>query len=259
MLLTLVPANAVFVVETDEPIEAWRTFSGSDMWNHLKTFPDFAEIGTLADGLDQVISENATLFSVFGKRNLLISAHMTAAKNYDYLFVADMQEGAKLEPVKTGILQLLKQGGFKYTSEKDGEEIIHRFFDHRDKSTLNLVFVANRLICSFHAGIIKESLAEYRNPKLKQNVHFKEVLNQTPAGGLCRIFLNYDRLPAYLACYMEHGSIPRELFANMHFTGTSADIQGRLLTMQGLTNIDDSLPGYLQALAVLGNCRNRCT
>jgi hypothetical protein len=250
---SMVPSDAVFIVETDEPVEAWRTFSASNMWQHLKGFPPLGDIGKLADGLDAIIADNATLFSVFGKRNLIISAHMTAAKDYDFLYIADMQQGAKLEPVKTGIVSLLKQGGFRYSEEKAGEHTLHGFYNANDKSTLTLCFVANRLLCSYTKGIIEKSLAEYAEPKLKNNVHFTQVLNETPAGGLCRFFLNYERLPAYLAAYMEPGSIPRELLSSMYFSGTHADFEGDRIDFEGRTNINDSISTYLSALSRSGS------
>ena len=250
---SLVPSDAVFIVETDEPVEAWRTFSASNMWQHLKGFPPLGDIGKLADGLDAIIAENATLFSVFGKRNLIISAHMTSAKDYDFLYIADMQQGAKLEPVRTGILSLLKKGGFRFSEEKSGEHTMYGFYDANDQSTLTLCFVANRLLCSYSKGIIEKSLAEYAEPKLKNNAQFTQVLNETPAGGLCRFFLNYERLPSYLAAYMEPGSIPRELLASMYFSGTHADFEGDRIDFEGRTNINDSIATYLSALSRSGS------
>jgi len=250
---SMVPSDAVFIVETDEPVEAWRSFSASNMWQHLKGFPPLGDIGKLADGLDAIIADNATLFSAFGKRNLIISAHMTSAKDYDFLYIADMQQGAKLEPIRTGILSLLKQGGFRFSEEKVGEHTLYGFYNANDKSTLTLCFVANRLLCSYTKGIIEKSLAEYAEPKLKNNVHFTQVLNETPAGGLCRFFLNYERLPAYLAAYMEPGSIPRELLSSMYFSGTHADFEGDRIDFEGRTNINDSISTYLSALSRSGS------
>ena len=250
---SMVPSDAVFIVETDEPVEAWRTFSASNMWQHLKGFPPLGDIGKLAEGLDAIIADNATLFSAFGKRNLIISAHMTSGKDYDFLYIADMQQGAKLEPIRTGILSLLKQGGFRISEEKVGEHTLYGFYDANDKSTLTLCFVANRLLCSYNKGIIEKSLAEYAEPKLKNNVHFTQVLNETPAGGLCRFFLNYERLPAYLAAYMEPGSIPREMLSSMHFSGTHADFEGDRIDFEGRTNINDSISTYLSALSRSGS------
>ena len=251
----LVPADAIFIVETDEPIESWRNFSSSDMWKHLKGFAPLGDIGKLADGLDDIISQNATLFSVFGKRNVLISAHMTSAKTYDFLYVADMQDGAKIGPVKDGIISLLKQGGFDYSSSDVEGEKVHRFLSPVDKSVLNLAFVANRIVLSFSESIITASLKEYRNPTLSKDQRFSQVLNNSPTGGLCRFFLNYAALPGYLGVYMEQSSIPIDLLKAMTYTGASADLNERRVMLDGMTGINDSMSSYLRALAQSGSSR----
>jgi len=251
----MVPSDAVFIVETDEPIESWRSFSSSNMWNHLKGFGPLGDIGKLADGLDDIISQNATLFSVFGQRNLLISAHLTSPKTYDFLYVADLKDGSKIGPLKDGIISLLKQGGFDYSSMDVEGEKVHRFANSSDKSILNLAFVANRIVLSFSESIITASLKEYHNPTLSKDQHFSQVLNNSPSGGLCRFFLNYAALPEYLGVYMEQGSIPYDLLKSMTFTGASAELNERRVMLDGMTGINDSMSSYLRALAQSGNSK----
>jgi hypothetical protein len=251
----MVPADAVFIVETDEPIESWRSFSSSEMWQHLKGFTPLGDIGKMADGLDEIISQNATLFGVFGQRNILISAHLTSPKTYDFLYVADMKDGAKIGPVKDGIITLLKQAGFDYSSLDVEGEKVHRFANAADKSTLNLAFVANRVVLSFSESIITASLREYQNPTLSKDARFSQVLNNSPSGGLFRFFLNYEALPGYLGVYMEQSSIPTDLLKSMTFTGASADLNERRVMLDGMTGVNDSMSSYIRALALSGSTK----
>src|SRR5207237_1105710 len=112
--LSLVPDDAVFIVETDEPVVAWRTLSKSPMWNHIKHYAPLGDIGKMADELTETIDNNDLIFSAFGSRNVLISAHVIKKDDYDFLYVCDMKSGAKFDIVKDGIIKLLKNNGYSY-------------------------------------------------------------------------------------------------------------------------------------------------
>ena len=110
----LVPDDAVMVVETKDPVNQWQNFSSSDMWMGLKTFPAFEEITTNADLMDEVIKQNQQVFSLIGQRHLLISVHMTKAKDYDFVYYADMAEASKSSIIKASLTSLIKQFGYTH-------------------------------------------------------------------------------------------------------------------------------------------------
>ncbi|MEN9738700.1 MAG: hypothetical protein RLZZ318_734, partial [Bacteroidota bacterium] len=59
----LIPNDAVMVVETEDPVGNWQTFSSSNMWQGMKSFPPFEEITQNADMLDEVIQSNQQVFA----------------------------------------------------------------------------------------------------------------------------------------------------------------------------------------------------
>lgn len=244
----LIPQDAVFVVQTDEPIEGWNTFSKSEMWQHIKQFPALGEIGKMADELSRTIEDNKLVFSAFGHRNVLISAHLISSTDYDFLYVCDMKETAKFGSVKDGIVTLIKRFGYAYTQTKVGEIDAHHFFDPKDKSTLHMAFVANQLVCSYNASIFKNALAMDSSKGFNQNELFNEVASATSGDGLCRMYLNHNRIPAFLGVYMDDITGLKGLFNSMHYTGASADLNDELIQFKGYTSINDSMASHLRAL-----------
>ena len=105
----LVPNDAVMVVETQDPINNWQTFSASNLWQGIKTFPAFAELTQSADMMDDVIKSNQQVFALLGQKHLLISAHMTKAKDYDFVYYADMKEASKSGVLKASLTSIIKQ------------------------------------------------------------------------------------------------------------------------------------------------------
>lgn len=255
--MKLIPEDAVFIVETNEPVEGWKTFSKSPMWQHIKNFKPLGEIGSMADGITATVEDNGVIFSVFGHRNVLISAHVTQSDDYDFLYVCDMEKGGKFSTVKDGIINLLKRVGYRYSQSQIGETGAHHFYDPTDKSTLNLAFVANQLVCSYNAILFRKSIEKSTDTEFTPDPLFTEVASGTASDGLCRIYLNHKYLPEYLNVYMSDVSGIRGLFASMHYTGVSAEMTDEQLSFKGFTNINDSMSSYLRALHRSGNSRTR--
>ncbi len=251
----LIPENSVFIVETDEPVEAWKTFSKSALWQHEKKFKPLGDIGKMADMLSNTIDDNDLIFSAFGHRTVLISAHVISATDFDFLYVCDMKEGAKFSSVKDGILSLLQNNGYTHTTETIENAEVHKFFDPKDKSTLHMAFVANQLVLSYNYGIIKASLGAEKNGAFAKNEKFKTIAEQTAAGGLCKIYLNYAQLPSFLDVYMDDVSGLKSLFGSMHFTGAKAEMDDNITKFTGFTNINDSMGSHLRALKRSGNSK----
>ncbi|MBL7811203.1 MAG: DUF3352 domain-containing protein [Bacteroidetes bacterium] len=254
--LKLVPEDAVFIVETDEPVEAWQTFSSSPMWQHIKNYKPLGDIGKMADGLSQIIDENQLIFNAFGSRKVLISAHVVSATDYDFLYVCDMKKSAKFDVVKEGIIGLLKNNGLEYSTETAGEHTVHRFRDPADKSVLHIAFVGNQLVCSYNSGIIKNSLSGSKG-SMAASKHFSAITQKTPGGGLCRIYLNHTQVPKYLDVYMDDVSGMKGLFSSMHHTGAFAEVSPEMVGFKGFTSINDSMSSHLRALAKSGKAATK--
>jgi len=244
----LIPDNAVFVVQTDEPIEGWKKFSSSEIWQHIKKYPPLGEVGKDADKLSEMVDDHNLIFRAFGHRNVLISAHVVNSLDYDFLYVCDMEEGAKFSTVKDGIVDLCKEEGFSYTQAEISGIPTHSFFDPKDKSTLNLAFVANQLVCSYNADIFKNSLHQSHDSAYTPDTKFTEIAATTATNGLCRIFLNHKNIPGFLNVYMDDISDMKTLFASMDYTGAIAEMDKDKLSFQGYTGIQDSMGSYLRAL-----------
>ncbi len=250
--LSLVPDDAVFIVETDEPVQAWKTFSSSDMWNHVKRFKPLGDVGKMADALSKTIADNETIFSAFGSRSVLISAHVVSETDYDFMYVCDMQKTARFSMVQSGIVSLMKGNDYKHSEENIAESTLHTFYNPADRSTLFMSFVANQLVISYNKSIIQKCLAQRSKPVIAKDPMFLKVAEKTGAGGLCRIYLNHKMVPRYLDVYMDDLAGMQGLFGSMHYTGVAAEMDNNLIQFQGMTNLNDSMSSHLRAIALSG-------
>lgn len=255
--LSLIPEDAVFVIETDEPVKAWKTFSKSPIWQHIKNYKPLGDIGKTTDEITKNIEDNSIIFSAFGRRNVLISAHVVSATDYDFLYVCDMQKSAKFDVVQSGMIKLLKNQGFEHIVETVSEDKLEVFFDPKLKSYLYMSFVGNQLAISYNKNIISKALTGRKQAMFARSADVQSTITQT-AGGLCKFYLNYKTLPKYLDVYMDDVSSMKQVCSGLNITGSAINMDDRFVSLSGTTFINDSMEGQIKALAQSGKGKMNC-
>ena len=255
----LIPKDAFFIIETDNPVNNWNKFSKSQPWQHIKSQEKMKEIGDMANTLDSILNENETLLSLLGKRNLMISAHMTRKSDYDFLYVVDLQKASKMESLKDQMEIIFKSGDYKVTSRKYQDVKIMELFDPIERTTLYMSFIDNHLICSFTGLLVEKSIQEKEEPKIGRNLYFLDIEQKTTGSGLFKIYVNYQYLNNYLT-YLS-GVYDKDMASickSLSYTGLVFDASDKKLSLKGYTNLNDSIEdGYLPALMQSG--RNKIT
>ncbi len=250
----LVPSDAVMVIETEDPVKNWQTFSSGNIWQGIKTFPPFAEITKNADMMDDMIKANQQVFSFLGQRHLLISIHMTKARDYDFVYYADMKEASKSSMVKASLISLISQFDYTHTVRTYNKVEVNEFFDAKTREVLSVCFVSNYLVCSYNKALVDKVINSSQAPEfqLGKDQRFTEVNQLTSANGLCRVLINYKTFHQYLGVYMDDVADIRELFSSLFYTGLDCSIEDDVILADGYTIVNDSLSSYLQALSVSG-------
>lgn len=250
----LVPNDAVMVVETQDPINNWQTFSASNLWQGIKTFPAFAELTQSADMMDDVIKSNQQVFALLGQKHLLISAHMTKAKDYDFVYYADMKEASKSGVLKASLTSIIKQFDYTHTVRNYNNIEVNEFLDPKSRDVLSIAFVNNYLVCSYSKQLIDRVIDASLNPSAQTGLdpRFTEVNQLTSADGMCRLFINYSTFHQYLGVYMDDVADVKSLFSSMFYTGLDVKLEDDLLLADGYSIVNDSMSSYLQALSISG-------
>ncbi len=250
----LIPADAVMVIETQDPVKSWQTFSSGNIWHGMKTFPPFARITKNADRMDEMIKTNQQVFSMLGQRHLLISIHMTKARDYDFVYYADMKEASKSDMVKTSLTSLITQLDYTHTVRTSKNVEVNEFFDPKTREVLSICFVSNYLVASYNKSLVDKVISASQLPEeqMGMNPRFTEVNQLTSANGLCRVLINYKTFHQYLGVYMDDVSDVKDLCSSLFYTGLDCSIEDDMILADGHTIVNDSLSSYLQALSISG-------
>lgn len=252
--LGLVPEDAIYVITTPDPIKGWKDISGSKMWTHLRTNAYFAKLTASTDKLDSMVRQNDILLSLIGAHRLLVSAHMTGEKNYDFLFLVDLGEvaGVKLRFVHKYISDI-SLSGYSIRKEKYHDEDVFTITNVANHTVIYLSIPGKNLIASFSKPLIQKALDVRREKASPASTPSSLAEIQLDDSGLIQLYLNASRLPAFMACYATAtndyvnplSKVIRNASLDFHFADES-------LSAEGFTYINEDEESYLRTLAVSG-------
>ena len=251
--INLIPANAIYFLEAEKPIDNWQDFSSSSFWRFLKKHPYLEEITEDANYLDTLIADNKFL-KYFGDRSFFTSAHLTKKNDYDFLFLVDLKKASKFELTDVVIEKILGNEGYIRTKTDFEGYTIVKLYDKEAKDNLYLCQVKNFLVCSYTYGLVKNSILQESDNQLAKNAKYQEVYNRTSNSGIARLYLQYDLLDDYMKIYTTgNEALMKDLSTSFSFTGLDMVLDENEALLEGYTSLPDSVEIYTRLLQEYGN------
>ncbi len=250
----LVPKDAVFVIDTERPIDTWDEINASDIWKHFQTNNYFSTLTKSLNGLNKTFQDQKDIIDFIGERNLLISAHVYKPKKYDLLYIVDLQKISKLSFLKRAITKLAGDN-FKITKRVYKEHEIIELYDKQNRETLHISFIKNQLVASFTHILVENAINEYQNPIIGRDINFIEIKKETDNEGFFNIYLQHKYLADYLACYTNSTNL-KEIEKSkkaLFYSGFDVSlIEGTTIQAIGNTNVNTTSQTYLRAIQKSG-------
>lgn len=249
----LIPKDAVFIVESEQPVESWKKVSESDAWHHLRKNDYFSKLTENIQKVDTVFNNNHKLFEFFDGRSLFISVHMISPKDYGIFYVLDLKRIAKLQLLKTYLNTLLNDDYVMSKRMYHNHEILE-VHDRESKETMYLAFIKNQLVASYTHTLVEASIDQYQEPVLGRNLNFIEVNQKVGHEDLFRMYVQYHYFDDYVKRFTDTPSDwVRRVSENFLFSGFYFDLdKNSTLTANGFTNISGTNEYYLEALQKSG-------
>jgi len=249
----LIPKDAVFVVETQKPVDNWDKIRESEAWNHLQKNDYFFELTESIHKMDTIFHNKKKLFEMFGTRSLFFSVHMYKPKEYGLFFVIDLKRIAKLKLLRTYLNTILDDSYSLSKREYHGSEITE-LYDKESRETLYIAFIKNQLIASYVHTLVESSIDQVGEPYIGRNLDFIEVKKKTGYDDMFRLYLQHDFIDNY-AKYFTDQSTPliKSLTENFLFSGFSFDLKSNnTMIANGFTSINEQNVSFLKALQKSG-------
>ena len=253
----LVPEDAVYIIETQDPIDNWNDISRNDIWKHLNTNAYFNELAESLNKIDTIFKQEKSIFESIGNREVLISAHVYKPKKYDFFYVVDLQKIAKLNILKNH-LNTFTDSNYKISKRKYHNHEIIEIYDVIKRETLHISFIKNQMIASYVHTLVEASIDQYIEPEIGRNLDFIEVEKDVGYGDMFRLYVQYKYLEDYLKVFSnDSGVLTKTLGHSLHFSGFNFDVDDNTITANGITNYHEQASLYLKSLQNSGNSSRR--
>jgi hypothetical protein len=253
--LSLIPPDAIYCIATDDPIASWKEISGSGPWVHLKTNTYFAALTASANNLDSLIRQNDLLFDLIGSRSLIVSAHMTGFKQYDFLFLVDLKEASGIKFINE-YLTGFATSGVTVKKEKYGDNDLVVLHDPGGRSNLYITMPGSYLLASYTKKIIISALDSQHSPDstdAERPESFIQTTDDLTNDGTLKLFVNYTMLPQFMACYSSGSNeYVNRLSQTLRHTNLSLTVDETMVRATGHTYVNDSIESYVKTLATSG-------
>ncbi|WP_028281993.1 DUF3352 domain-containing protein [Olleya marilimosa] len=248
----LVPKDAVYIIESQKPINNWNDISKSDIWKHLNTNTYFNTLAKNLNKLDTIFKQKQGVFNRIGNREILISAHVYAPKQYGFLYVVDLQKIAKLNVVKNNLNTIINSN-YKVSKRHYKEHEITEIYDLKNHETLYISFIKNQMIASYTHTLVEASIDQYSNPEIGRNLNFIEVKKHVGYNDMFRLYFQYDYLDEFVNVFSDTpGDLTKTLSKSLEFSGFSFDLEKNAIIANGITNTNNQASTYLKALQKSG-------
>ncbi|MFQ3240321.1 MAG: hypothetical protein ACI9NI_002653, partial [Olleya marilimosa] len=248
----LVPKDAVYIIESQKPINNWDDISKSDIWKHLNTNTYFNTLAKNLNKLDTIFKQKQGVFNRIGNREILISAHVYAPKQYGFLYVVDLQKIAKLNVVKNNLNTVINTN-YKVSKRQYNEHEITEIYDLKNHETLYISFIKNQMIASYSHTLVEASIDQYSNPEIGRNLNFIEVKKHVGYNDMFRLYFQYDYLDEFVNVFSDTpGDLTKTLSKSLEFSGFSFDLEKNAIVANGITNTNNQASTYLKALQKSG-------
>lgn len=245
----LVPENAVLILESEKPIDAWYAIVHSDAWLHLSKIPSIEELNNEILSIDSLVNSNKLLLRLFGNRKLTASVHQTNAGDIQVLYIIDIGKASRLQNIESLVEKIL---GEEYTITKRNynEYPIYELHDRSSNEMYYFSLIEEKLVLSLRHTLVEASIDETSEMSIGRNLKFINVSKFIAGKGLFNMYIQYKYLSGYLGTLGIKSSAVQSLKGRTEFSGFYFDMTPEgLITVEGYSSLDDNVPSdYLELL-----------
>ncbi len=252
--MTMVPKDAIMVIETSNLTDAWTEVSNSDMWKYLTKNAFFKDLNEDIGLLNDYLKDNVIVNKALSGRKMIMSLHMVSANDWDFLFVIDLKNIAQIK--KLGLKNVLGLvEGYKVKEREFKGETILELSDNTSPSDIIYMTISDNLLVVTFTGSLMEKAISQRPTEENDlgywanNKSYNKVIKKLYGEELFRMYFNYSQMDAFSKVYLtEESEVVKMLGNSLTYTGFNINFKDEFLSFDGYTGID-SVGSYVKAMA----------
>ncbi|MFT7163210.1 MAG: hypothetical protein ACI9GZ_004412, partial [Bacteroidia bacterium] len=153
---SFVPADAIAVYHSRNPIKQWEDSKEKKIWKNLKTLPALKKIDEYLITLDSLSGKNGSIQAFFEKNKMLFSFHTVSKSSVDILFSVEVK-GLREHDLLAEIIDWFKDS--TEFSQKDRQYLGHIITEfNSNNSSFAYVFYKGIFVGSFTPFLVEDAI-----------------------------------------------------------------------------------------------------
>lgn len=252
--ISLVPSDAIYIIETKNLSKAWNEFNKTNIYEALLSNNSFNEVNNNILSIDSLLKRKFATDLLLSNRPFLMSAHMSSGVDYDFLYIIDFPEVSKLSLMANALK------AFNYTVNKrhfKGCEIFE-LIDNKTSDRTYLSIIDNLVIFTNTGVLIEDALLQRNDNFWKTNIKFQNASNQLNNQNLIKFYFNYSQLKRFANTFSsDENELINSTSQSLMFSAFNANIKNNHIQLEGYTNINDTVKSYFKALSMVEPAKMR--
>jgi hypothetical protein len=235
-----VPEDASLIIESKDPIGAWKQIVHGYAWEHYKTNPFLSEINSDIESYDSIVNSSKLLLKLIGKKSVMISQHPLGNDQYDFIYIADIGNLAKFKKPEKIINSVLGKG-YEVTSRTYKENKIVELLDIEDQDNYFICFSKGKIIFSFNPKLIEASIDASEKMTIGRDIKYLNVKSKLGNTGLLSVYIVHSNFTRFMSSLSPDLREKMDSYTKeMMYTGFYFDFSDEgLLTIEGYSSFSD--------------------
>lgn len=240
--LSLVPHDAIFIVETNNFTEGWEKIRKTELWKNLMENSIFEEYNQNIQSVDSFIHQNKTLDLIVSNRKMLASVHMISEVDFDFIFIVDAKHASKV----SSFLPMLEM--FDYKVSKRNE--LYKITDNTSDDKYYLTIIDNLVVVSLSEKLVQDLIQQKDEDFWNKNEDYKKTSVEISQNKLINVYINYSQLPKFIKIFAtENNELSSYISSAFKYSAFNADIVENMVELEGfsiLSNQNNYLKSFSQ-------------
>ncbi|KAA3439392.1 hypothetical protein [Rufibacter hautae] len=203
-LWTLVPDNAVFVVETNNAPRFLDHLQQTDLWTTVSQMPFVLRLDDQLAQLDSISTGRSQIRNFLTNKNVLVSMHVMGRTEYDLVYYVPVSTVAQHRYIRTLVENMSKSGLYRQEiREYQGfqiTDIIHQ----NDNDNLSYFSYHNNLVISPSPVLVEEIIRKINRGQLESPAKdYKNTNYLSQPDVYANVFINYQHVPDLLGVFLK--------------------------------------------------------
>lgn len=248
--INAIPGNAALIFESKQSKNTWKKLSrGNAMWTELLGAETFAKLDSQTRYLDSLIRSNAAISQLPDNRSLFISAHVSGATTFDFLYVYSLPNRGYQSKIDEFIKNINIHRNSRAKSPVRNYSGVDITTIHPSANdSLSYAFLDGILLISLKQTLVEDAIRQLKSGiSIAKDKNLKKVINTAGQNADANVYLNYKNFPGIFRRFIAPGTKKEinSLADLADWSGWDVTIKPDAFMLNGFTEATDSSTNFL--------------